>query len=119
MINTVKVECDLQTLLRVLDATGNTAVAITMLSGDYEEPFIANEKIGRWDTKKETIVKINEYGQEEKVEMEEKVPLIYTFISYNPFTNQVTYKYDNSWKREDTMSLSSWESLENPYQLAV
>jgi len=119
MINTVKVECDLQTLMTVLGATGNPTVAIQMLNGEYQEPFIASEKIYRWDTKKETIVKTNEYGQEETVELEERVPLIYTFISYNPFTDMVTYKYDGGWKREDTMSLKSWESLENPYQLAV
>ena len=119
MINTVKVECDLQTLMTVLNATGNPTVAIQMLNGEYEEPFIINEKIGWWDIKKETIVKRNEYEQEETVELEERVPIIYHFISYNPFKNKVTYKYGDGWIYEDTMSLKSWEALENPYQFAV
>lgn len=117
MINNVKVECDLQTLMTVLNATGNPKVAIKMLNGEYEEPFIINEKIGRWDIKKETMVKRNEYEQEETVELEERVPLIYHFVSYNPFTDVVTYKYEGGWKREETMSLKSWVELENPYAI--
>ena len=119
MINTVKVECDLQTLMNVLNATGNPAVAIQMLEGVYERPSIADEKIGRWDTKKETIVKINEYGQEETVETEEKVPVIYTLESYCPFSNKVTFTKNDGWKRTDDCTLEWWNALENPYQFAV
>lgn len=117
MINTVKVECNLQTLMTVLNATGKPELAIKMLNGEYQEPFIIDEKIGRWDIKKNNIVKRNEYEQEETIEMEERVPVIYHFISYNPFTDLVTYKYDDAWKRENTMSLKSWVELENPYAI--
>lgn len=119
MINTVKVECNLQTLMRVLDATGNPDVAIQMLNGEYQEPFIASEKIGRWDTKKYNTTVISSLGEEETIEMEERIPIIYTFVSYNPFTDTVTYKRNDGWKRQDNMSLEEWNSLENPYQLAV
>ena len=119
MINNVKVECDLQTLMTVLNATGNPAVAIQMLEGLYQRPFIQDEKIGRWDTKKETMVKRNEYEQEETVEMEEKVPIIYTFESYCPFSNKVTYVKNDGWKRTDDCTLEYWNSLESPYHLAV
>lgn len=117
MISVIRVECELQTLLTVLNATGNPDVAIKMLNGEYAEPFISDEKVARWETKKETLTKINEYGKEETVEIEEKVPVIYTFESYNPFTDEVSYKYYGT--RINSMSLYAWNSLENPYQLAV
>lgn len=119
MISTIKVECDLKTLIAVVNATNNPDVAIQMLNGEYKEPFIKDEKIGKWETKKETIVKINEYEQEETVDMEERIPVIYTFVSYNPFTDTVTYKRNDGWKRHENMSLEGWNSLENPYQLAM
>lgn len=119
MINTVKVECDLQTLMTVLNATGKPEVAIKMLNGEYEEPFIADEKIGKWDTKKYNTTVINSLGEEETVEMEERIPIIYTFVSYDPFTDTLTYKRNDGWKRTEGISLEGWNSLENPYQLAV
>ena len=114
MINTVKVECDLQTLMNVLNATGNPAVAIQMLEGVYERPSIADEKIGRWDTKK---VKTMIDGYEEEIET--KVPVIYTLESYCPFSNKVTFTKDDGWKRTDDCTLEWWNALENPYQFAV
>jgi hypothetical protein len=118
MISTIKVECDLKTLMAVVNATNNPDVAIQMLNGTYEEPFIAGEKIGKWDTKKYSTLTYNN-GVEETVEMEERIPIIYTFVSYNPFTDTVTYKRNDGWKRTEGMSLEGWESLEDPYQLAV
>lgn len=120
MISVIRVECELQTLLTVLNATGNPDVAIKMLNGEYAEPFISDEKVGKWDTRKTTVAKIDEHGKEETVEIEEKVPVIYTFISYNPFTGLVTYEFEGRWgKEQPTMSLEKWNALENPYQLAV
>lgn len=114
-ISTIKVECDLQTLMQVLEATGNSKVAMDILDGTYVEPDIYPDKIGRWETKKYNTVITNELGREETVEMEEKIPVMYTLISYNPFTEQVTYTYEGSWKRTDTMSLKEWNKLELPW----
>lgn len=119
MISTIKVECDLKTLMAVVNATNNPDVAIQMLNGEYKEPFIADEKIGKWETfKHKNTLTIND-GQEETVDMEERIPIIYTFVSYNPFTDTVTYKRTDGWKRTEGMSLEGWNSLENPYQFAV
>lgn len=117
MINTIEVKCNLQTLLDVVNATGNPEIAIQMLEGTYEKPFILTEKIGKWDTKKYNTTVISSLGEEETIEMEERIPIIYQFISYDPFKDLVTYKYDDAWKRENTMSLKSWNSLEDPYAL--
>lgn len=114
MINTIEVKCDLETLLDVLNATGNATVAIQMLNGTYERPWIQEEKIGRWDTKKE---KVTVDGVEEEIET--KTPVIFTMVSYCPFSNKVTYVKDDGWKRSDDCTLEYWQGLESPYQLAV
>ena len=119
MINTVKVECNLQTLMQVLNATGKPNLAIQMLNGEYQEPFIADEKIGKWETFKHKTTLTNVDGVEETVETEERIPIIYTFVSYDPFKDEITYKRTDGWKRTEGMSLEGWQSLENPYQLAV
>ena len=106
MINKVKVECDLQTLMRVLEATGNSRVAMDILDGRYVEPEIYPNKIGRWDSK---LVK-----DENGIEIEEKIPLMYRFLSYNAFKDEVEYTYNDSW-RTNTMSLESWNKLEYPF----
>ena len=115
MISTIKVECDLQTLMLVLEATGNSKIAMDILSHRYVEPNIYPTKIGRWDTKKHKTVITNELGREETVETEEQIPVMYTFVSYNPFTDTVTYKRNDGWKRQDNMSLEEWNNLEYPF----
>lgn len=117
MINTIEVKCNLQTLLDVVNATGNPEIAIKMLEGTYEKPFILTEKIGKWDTKKYNTTVISSLGEEETIEMEERIPIIYTFVSYNPFKDEVTYKRTDGWKRTEGMSLEEWNSLEDPYAL--
>lgn len=117
MINTIEVKCNLQTLLDVVNATGNPEIAIQMLEGTYEKPFILTEKIGKWDTKKYNTTVISSLGEEETVDMEERIPIIYTFVSYNPFKDEVTYKRTDGWKRTEGMSLEGWNSLEDPYAL--
>lgn len=117
MINTIEVKCNLQTLLEVLNATGNPEIAIKMLEGTYQEPFILDEKVGRWDTKKYNTTVISSLGEEETIEMEERIPIIYQFVSYNPFTDTVTYKRNDGWKRQENITLEGWNSLEDPYAL--
>ena len=114
MISTIKVECNLETLLKVLNATGNPTVAIQMLNGTYETPWIPVEKIGRWDTKTE---KATVNGVEE--EYTTKTPVIYTFDSYCPFSNKVTYVIRDNWTRTSDCTLEHWLSLEDmSYDLA-
>lgn len=115
MISTIKVECDLQTLMQVLEATGNSRVAMDILDGRYVEPNIYPNKVGRWETKKHKTVITNDLGREETVETEEQIPVMYHFVSYNPFKNEVHYKYNDSWKRTDSMSLEAWNNLEYPF----
>ena len=114
MINTIEVKCHLQTLMTVLNATGNPEVAIKMLNDEYDAPFIPSEKIGRWDNKKQKCL-----VDGVEVEMDTPTPVIYTFQSYCPFKNKVTYLKDDGWKRTDDCTLEYWNSLESPYQLAV
>ena len=99
----------------VLEATGNSKIAMDILDGKYVEPDIYPTKIGRWDTKKHKTVVTNELGQEETVETEEQIPVMYHFISYNPFTDELQYHYPDSWKRTNSMSLDSWNNLEYPF----
>lgn len=114
MINKVKVECDLQTLMQVLNATGNSRVAMDILDGRYVEPNVYPTKIGRWETKKVAVTtdKDNPIGYGEDIE--EKIPVMYHFVSYNPFKDEVEYTYNDSW-RTNTMSLESWNKLEYPF----
>ena len=114
MISTIKVECNLQTLITVLEATGNSKVAMAILDGTYVEPEIYPDMIGRWETKKYSTLTYND-GIEETVEMEEQIPVMYHFVSYNPFTDEVHYKYNDSWKRTNSMSLDAWRNLEYPF----
>jgi hypothetical protein len=115
MISTIKVECNLKTLMQVLDATGNSQVAMAILDGTYVEPNIYPTKVGRWETKKYNTVVMNDLGQEETVEMEEQIPVMYHFVSYNPFTGELQYYYNDSWKRTNSMSLEAWNNLEYPF----
>ena len=115
MISTIKVECNLQTLIQVLEATGNSKVAMEILDGTYVEPDIYPTKIGRWETDKYKTVIMNDLGQEETVEMEEKLPVMYKFVSYNPFTDELHYSYYDNWKRTNSMSLEAWNNLEYPH----
>ena len=115
MISTIKVECDLKTLMQVLEATGNSRVAMDILDGTYVEPNIYPTKVGRWETKKYNTVVMNDLGQEETVEMEEQIPVMYHFVSYNPFTGELQYYYNDSWKRTNSMSLEAWNNLEYPF----
>jgi hypothetical protein len=94
----------------VLEATGNSKVAMDILSGTYKEPDIYPDKIGRWETKKEKVL-ID--GVE--TEVETKIPIMYHLESYNAFTKEVSYYYTDSWKRTNTMSLESWANLEYPW----
>ena len=114
MISTIKVECNLQTLMQVLEATGNSQVAMTILDGTYVEPEIYPDMIGRWETKKYSTLTYND-GIEETIEMEEQIPVMYHFVSYNPFTGEVQYYYNDSWKRTNSMSLDAWRNLEYPF----
>ena len=117
MINTIEVKCHLKTLMQVLNATGKPELAIAMLNDEYQQPYIVENKVGRWDNKKYNTVIVNDSGEEESVEMEERIPIIYTFVSYCPFSNDVTFKRSDGWKRLDKMSLDGWESLEDAYAL--
>ena len=114
MISTIKVECNLKTLMQVLEATGNSQVAMAILDGTYVEPEIYPDMVGRWETKKYSTLTYNN-GVEETIEMEEQIPVMFHFVSYNPFTNEVHYKYNSSWKRTDSMSLDAWRNLEYPF----
>ena len=113
MISTIKVECNLQTLIRVLEATGNSTVAMEILDGTYVEPEISHAKVGRWETKRYNKVITNGLGEEETVEIEEEVPTVYHFVSYNPFTDEVHYKYYGT--RINNMSLEAWNNLDYPF----
>ena len=115
MISKIEVKCDLQTLMQVLEATGNSKVAMAILDGTYVEPNIYPTKVGRWETKKYNTVITNELGREETVEMEEQIPVMYHFVSYNPFTGELQYTYTDSWKRTNSMSLGEWNNLEYPH----
>lgn len=119
MINEIEIKCNLETLVKVLNATGNPTVAIQMLNGEYKTPCISREKIGDWETKKYNTVITNNLGEEESVEMEEKVPVIYTFESYCPFKDKVTYVVNDGYIHTDDMSLDRWCELESPYRLAM
>lgn len=115
MISTIKVECDLKTLMQVLEATGNAEVAMAILDGTYVGPNIYPTKVGRWETKRYDRVITNGLGEEETVEIEEEVPTMYHFVSYNPFKDEVEYAYNDSWKRTNSMSLDAWNKLEYPF----
>lgn len=62
----------LNNLLLVMEATGNASVATEMILGLYEKPFINAECQETWSSR--TNIK---------------------FISYNPFSNQVTFSYNS------------------------
>lgn len=115
MISTIKVECDLQTLMQILEATGNSRIAMAILDGTYVEPEIYPNMIGRWETKKVAVTasKDNPIGYGEDIE--EQIPVMYHFVSYNPFTDELQYTYHDTWKRSNSMSLDAWRNLEYPF----
>ena len=120
MIKTITIECPLTDLMDVLNATGNAKVATDILNGYYQAPDYPKEIIGEFKTTKE---KVTVDGVEEEIEIKE--PVIYTALSYNPFTNLVHYQYVDRWKSTCSaeMSLSTWMKRDaehgSPYALTA
>jgi hypothetical protein len=120
MIKTITIECSLENLMDVLNATGNAKVATDILNGTYEAPYYPKEIIGEFKTAKE---KVTVDGVEEEIETKE--PVIYTALSYNPFTNLVHYHFTNRYKmiNDDHMDLRTWmkrwEENNEPYAEAA
>ena len=120
MIKTITIECSLTDLMEVLNATGNAKVATDILNGYYQEPSYPKEIIGEFKTTKE---KVTVDGVEEEIETKE--PVIYTALSYNPFTNLVRYHFTNRYHlvNDDHMDLREWmkrwEKNNEPYALGA
>ena len=118
MIKTIIIECSLTDLMDVLNATGNAKVATEILNGTYEAPSYPKEIIGDFRTTKE---KVTVDGVHEE-EIEIKEPVIYTALSYDPFTDLVHYHFVSRYNGNDRgqMSLREWiERYERNYQLGA
>jgi hypothetical protein len=117
MIKTITIECSLTDLMEVLNATGNAKVATDILNGTYQAPDYPTEIIGEFRTKKD---KVTVDGVEEEIETKE--PVIYTALSYDPFTDLVHYHFVSRYNSNDSgqVSLRNWmERYEKNYQLGA
>jgi hypothetical protein len=117
MIKTITIECSLGDLMDVLNATGNPKVATDILNGYYKAPSYPEVIIGEFRTKKDKV-RVNDVEEE----IDTYVPVMYTAVSYNPFTDIIKYLYENSYghMREEEMTLSTWlKRYEKNYQLGA
>lgn len=120
MIKTITIECSLGDLMDVLNATGNAKVATEILNGTYVAPYYPKEIIGEFETKKEIHI-VN--GDEEAIET--KIPVIYTAIGLNPFTESIGYLYVDRWNSTCNREMSlrewmkRWEKNNEPYAEAA
>ena len=91
MISLIKIETDIQSLNEVLNQTGNPTVAVQILNGTYQDPEICT-------------------GDRASVPDKEGNIKQFIFVSYDKWTDEVSYTYKGSWVSK--MSRVSWNNLE-------
>lgn len=109
MVEPIKIQISLSDLLDVINASSNPAIATTILDGSYVNPIThIDEFLPRYH--KNYFIK-NDDDTQSHYEL--------IFISYNKWSDEVTFKKDhpNAWSRTNTMSLQEWRAARdfNPH----
>ncbi len=109
MVEPIKIQIAFADLLDVINAHSNPLIAMAILDGSYVNPIThLDEQLPRYHK--------NHYIKKDDDTLDH-YELI--FISYNKWSDQVTFKKDHpkAWSRNDTMSLQEWRAARdfNPY----
>ena len=108
MVTPLKIEISFADLLDVINSHNNPAVAMSILDGSYVSPLTPQDEFSRYH-KNHSIKKDDDTRDHYQL----------TFVSYNKWSDEVTFKKDNpsAWSRTDTMSLQEWRGTcyFNPY----
>jgi hypothetical protein len=108
MVTPLKIEISFTDLLDVINSHNNPAVAMSILDGSYVSPLTPQDEFSRYH-KNHTIKKDDDTRDHYQL----------IFISYNKWSNEVTFDKDHpsAWSRTSTMSLQEWRGTFcfNPY----
>jgi hypothetical protein len=111
MVEPIKIQISLSDLLDVINAHSNPAIASAVLDGSYVNPLEHDDRFPRYH--KNYFIKNDD-------DTRDHYQLI--FISYNKWSNEVTFEKDHpsAWSRTNTMSLQEWRAARdfNPYPFA-
>lgn len=101
MVEPIKIQISLKDLLDVINAHSNPAVATAILDGTYTNPITHMDEQPRYH--KNYTIK-NDDNTLDHYQL--------TFVSYNKWSDEVTFKKDHpkAWMRLDTMSLQDWRA---------
>jgi len=113
MVTPIKIEISFTDLLDVINSHNNPAIAMAVLDGSYVNPIThLDEQLPRYH-KNHHIKKDDDTLDHYQL----------IFISYNKWSDEVTFKKDNpkAWSRTDTMSLQEWRAARDfePYALSA
>jgi hypothetical protein len=108
MVEPIKIQISLKDLLDVINAHRNPEIAGAILDGSYVNPITHMDEQPRFH---ESYSIKNDDGTQDHYEL--------IFISYNKWSNEVTFKksHPNARSWNNTMSLEEWRSTIdfNPY----
>ena len=111
MVEPIKIQISLSDLLDVISAHSNPAIASAILDGSYVSPLENEDRFPRYH--KNYYIK-NDDDTQSHYEL--------IFISYNKWSDEVTFRKSNpnAWSRDNTMSLQEWRAAHdfNPYPFA-
>lgn len=113
MVTPIKIEIAFADLLDVINSHNNPAVAMSILDGSYVNPIThLDEQLPRYH--KNYYIK-NDDDTQSHYEL--------IFISYNKWSNEVTFEkcHPNAWSRSNTMSLQEWRAARDfePYAVGA
>ena len=111
MVEPIKIQITLSDLMDVINSSSNPQVALEILEGSYVNALTHIDEQSR-------------YHEDHSIKNDNATHTYYKliFVSYNKWTNEVTFIKDNAhwaWKRNNTMALSAWRDTLNfePYAL--
>ena len=102
MVTPIKIEIAFADLLDVINSHNNPAVAMSILDGSYEDPIDNFDYQPRYH---------KSYSTKNDDETRDHYQLL--FKSYDKWSDKVTFikcNSNDSWRREDTMSLQDWRN---------
>ena len=100
MVTPIKIEIAFADLLDVINSHNNPAVAMAILDGSYEDPIDYQDYQPRYH---------KSYSIKNDDDTRDHYQLL--FKSYDKWSDKVTFikcNSNDSWRREDTMSLQDW-----------